>query len=284
MLSVSCTIHMCAKVTAPATRDIIMSHDDQNFPADSGVSAFGTLALQVVSVLSTRQSGQHANQARPYIRSILDRRLTTKAYFNPSDTLDELRAFRLKDEAIIDNYIPDAARSMGQKWVENDLGFAEVTIASARLQSLLTEVEFLNPDTHHPYDRDLEILFVACEDEQHTLGSFVAAAQLRRRGAIVERLCGEPDAVIRDRMMTGNYDAVLFSSSRSQDLEKIADLVTYSKQRMPRPPLFAMGGILLGTFGNIKRLTGVDLVTNDVDTVVSYCEQRSTQRLRQAQK
>ncbi len=275
--------HVC-QVMAPAMRDIIMSHDDQNFPFDSGVSAFGSLALQVVSVLSTRQSDQHANQARPYIRSILDRRLTTKAYFNPSDTLEELRAFRLNDEVIIDSYIPDAARSIGQKWVQNDLGFAEVTIASTRLQSLLTEVEYLNPDTHHPYDRDLEFLFVSCENEQHTLGSFVAAAQLRRRGVTVERLCGEPENLIQSRMLTGNYDAVLFSTSRSQDLEKIANLVRYSKQRMSQAPMFALGGILLETFSNVKRLTGVDLVTNDVDMVVSYCEQRSTQFLRRAQK
>ncbi|WP_050930606.1 hypothetical protein [Aestuariivita boseongensis] len=261
-----------------------MAHDDQTFPKDSGVSAFGSLALQVVSVLSTRHLDQHANQARPHIRSILDRRLTTRAHFNAGDALEELRAFRLNDGMIIDKYIPDAARSMGDKWLENELGFAEVTIASVRLQSLLSEVEHVNPDTYHPCDRDLDVLMIACEDEQHTLGSCVAALQLRRRGAIVDRLCGEPDSVIKSRMQEGNYDAVLFSSSRSQDLEKIADLVNFAKTSLAHPPFLALGGILLETFGNIKRLTGVDLVTSDVDTVVTHCEQRSAQLLRQAQK
>ena len=259
-----------------------MPHDDQNFPQNSGVSAFGSLALQVVSVLSTRQSHTHANQALPYIRSILDRRLLTRTHFNASDTLMELRGFRLDDTAIIDSYIPDAARSMGEKWVNNDLGFAEVTIASVRLQSLLAEVELIDPDTFHPYSRDVDILFVACEDEQHTLGSFVAASQLRRRGAAVERLCGEPDSVIQDRMIEGKYDAVLFSTSRAQDLEKIAALVNFAHQELSAPPIFVLGGILLETFGNIKRLTGVDLVTNDVEMVVSYCEQRSTELPSQA--
>ncbi len=261
-----------------------MSHDDQTFPFNSGVSAFGTLALQVVSVLGTRQTGQHANQARPYIRGILDRRLTTKAHFNPSDALDELRAFRLSDEVIIDQYIPDAARAIGARWVQNDLSFADVTIASTRLQSLMIEIEYLNSDIHHLSDRNLEILFVACESEQHTLGTFVAAAQLRRRGVMVERLCGEPDNVIQNRMMTGNYDAILFSSSRSQDLEKIAELVRYANQHMPQAPIFVLGGIVLEKIGNVKRLTGVDLVTNDIDMVVSHCELRSTQFLRRAQK
>lgn len=259
-----------------------MAHDDQGFPPDSGVSAFGSLAQQVVSVLSTRQSRTFANQARPHIRSILDRRLLTKTHFNPSETLTELRAFRLSDCSIIDNYIPEAAREMGVKWVRNDLGFAEVTIASVRLQSLLTEVEFINPDAPHPYPRELDILFVTCEGEQHTLGSFVAAAQLRRRGAVVERLCADADSVIEDRMLSGKYDAVLFSTSRAQDLEKIADLVNFAKAQMSSPPFFVLGGILLGTFGNIKRLTGVDLVTNDVDVVVSSCERQSTEFRKQA--
>ncbi len=259
-----------------------MAHDDQNFPEASGVSAFGSLALQVVSVLSTRQSGQHSSQARPYIRSILDKRLTTRAHFNPTDTLEELRAFRLSDEVILNSYIPEAAQSIGEKWVKNELGFADVTIASVRLQSLLAEIEFMGPEGHMMSDTQFDVLMVTCEGEQHTLGSFVAAAQFRRQGAIIDRLCGEPDAVIHNRIAENTYDAVMFSSSRGQDLEKIANIVSYAKQNMAAPPLFALGGIVLGRYGNLKRLTGVDLVTSDVDMVVSYCGQRSTHPLIQA--
>ena len=261
-----------------------MAHDDQNFPESSGVSAFGSLALQVVSVLNTRQAGSQGSLVQPYIQSILDQRLTSKSYFNPADTLEELRALRLSDEHIIDGHIPDAARAVGEKWVQNDLGFAEVTIASVRLQSLLTEVAFLNPDTLPIHDCPLDVLIVTCEGEQHTLGCFVVAAQLRRRGAVVETLCGEHADVIRHRVMENGYDAVLFSSSRPQDLETISDIVSYSKTNLVDPPLFALGGIILETNKNTERLAGVDLVCNDVDTVISLCEQRSTPPQQQAAK
>lgn len=259
-----------------------MAHDDQTFPGNSGVSAFGSLAIQVVSVLNARQAGEQANQARPYIRSILDRRLTSKAYFNPTDALEELRAFRLSDDMIIDSYIPEAARSIGQKWVDNELGFADVTIASTRLQSLLTEVEFLNPEQPPQYDCSSDVLVVTCRKEQHTLGAMVASAQLRKRGAMVETMSGETDDAVLQRILAGSHDAILFSCSRSEDLETISQTVTYCRQHMPFVPLFALGGIILGRFGNIKRRTGVDLVTNDVDIVVSFCAQRSTRPLKQA--
>jgi methylmalonyl-CoA mutase cobalamin-binding subunit len=267
-------IHMRPNATTPAKRDGIMPHDDHRFSTAHGVSAFGTLAMEVVSVLNARQAAVQVNQARPYIRSILDRRLMTKAYFNPSDALSELRALRLSDAAIIDNYIPEAARSIGQKWAQDELGFADVTIASVRLQSLLTEVEFLNPDDHLPAERTLDILIVACEGEQHTLGCFVAAAQLRRRGATVETMCGQPEDVIRSRILRNDYDAILFSCSRRRHLETISGIVIDIRSRMSEPPLFAIGGIILSKTRGIKRLTGADLVTSDVDVVVEQCEQR----------
>lgn len=259
-----------------------MAHDDQSFPIKSGVSAFGSLAVQVVSVLNSRQAGLHANQARPYIRSILDRRLTTKAYFNPADALEELRAFRLTDTMIVDSYIPEAARSIGKKWVDNELSFADVTIAAARLQSLLTEVEFINPERPPSCDCSLDALVVTCERDQHTLGSLVVAAQLRRTGAMVETLCGEPDDIVRNSIASGAHDAVLFSCSRPEDLETISQTVTYCRQQMSSPPFFVLGGIVVDGLGSIKRRSGVDLVTNDVDMVVAYCAQRSARPRMQA--
>lgn len=259
-----------------------MAHDDFGFHDQTSEGAFGSLALQVVSVLKARHAQTQAKQARPHIRSILDRRLTTRAHFNPSDTLDELRALRLSDAEIIDYYIPEAARAIGEKWVDNSLGFADVTIASVRLQSLLTEVEFLRPETSPGFDLPIDVLVVVGEHEQHTLGAFVIAAQLRRRGAIVETLCGEPEKEIRRRILMAHYDAVLFSSSRTQDLDSIAGTVSYVRDMTAEAPVFALGGIVLGKVGNIQRRTGMDLVSNDVDKLVSFCEQRSIRHPEQA--
>lgn len=259
-----------------------MARDDMNFLNSGGVSAFGSLAREVVSVISARQAQSHANAARPYQGGPLDRRLTSRSMFSPEAALAELREMNLSDARIIDWYIPEAARAVGEKWVRNDLGFAEVTIATTRLHSLLAEVEYVNPAAAMSAPPRYDVLVVTCEKEQHTLGSFVAAAQLRRMGACVETLCGESEAAILTRILSNEYDAVLFSCSRAQDLETISRVVIDSKTRMPGATVFALGGIVLDRTSNLKQLTGVDLVTCDVEMVVTACEQRFGNTLRQA--
>ncbi len=256
-----------------------MAHDDQTMAGRLGSGAFGTLAMEVVSVLKARQAAAPADREQPYARAVLDKRITSRAPFNPTEILSELRALRLSDDSIIGRYIPDAARTVGARWVANEMGFAEVTIASARLQSLLTEVAISDPEAGVHMDCPFDLLIVACEKEQHTLGCFVTAAQLRRRGAMVETLCSEPSDVISSRILDADYDAVLFSCSRSQDLESIREIIHCCHQQMSAPPAFVLGGIVLNSVGNLRRLTGVDLISDDVDTVVTFCEQRSIRSL-----
>ena len=259
-----------------------MAHDDQTFPERSGVSAFGSLAMEVVSVLNARQVGHHANRARPYIRTMLDRRLTAKASFSAADVLEELRALKLSDIDIIDHYIPDAARAMGARWLGNEIGFADVTIAGARLQSLLAEIEFDNPAGGQDTDCPFDVLVVSGEREQHTLGLFVAAAQLRRRGAVVETICGAAFEDVGHRIRKSDFDAVLISSSRPQDLENINRLAIETKADIPAAPIFALGGIVTEATRDFGRLGGLDLITSEIELVLKACARKSTRQPKRA--
>jgi hypothetical protein len=268
----------------PTAAGCDMAHDDQQFQTLIDKTAFGALAMEVVSVLKARQTGTASLSYHDYARSLLDRRLMTRAHFNPADALEELRALRLSDANIIDVLIPQAARTIGEKWVTSELGFAEVTIGSVRLQSLLTEVEFISPEAplepicHH------DILIVSREAEQHTLGSFVAAAQLRRCGARVDTMCGERDEDIEDAIKTGDYDAVLFSSSRRRDIDAVEKIAQHAKSVLSDPPLFVLGGLVTEKMEAIDAWGNIDLFTSNVDRVMEYCEQRSTRLLSRARK
>lgn len=265
-----------------------MAHDDQTFPERSGVSAFGSLAAEVLSVLTSRHvkdtgPGILANHESPFAHSILERRITTRSHFNAADLLEELRALRLSDVDIVDHCIPQAARGIGLKWEHNEMGFAEVTIASSRLQSLLTQIEFVNPACEPMLDCPFDILLVAPPNEQHTIGCFVAAAQLRRRGAIVETMCGHGFDMVLARLESCEYDAVLISGSRPRDLEMIQRLAIDSKTTNAiSAPLFVLGGIVLDKVEGLDSLPGIDLVTSDVDVVIQACEQRSIHPYRRA--
>ena len=57
-----------------------------------------------------------------------------------TDIVQRLRDMGISDHAIIDHYIPETARRLGADWVADRLGFADVTIGSAKLQSMLREL------------------------------------------------------------------------------------------------------------------------------------------------
>lgn len=255
-----------------------MAHDDQKHwtaqDPRASLEAVGHLARQVVTVLNERQ-GRQQHAARPYISNILDRRVSSRAAFDAVEVLSELRGFRLTDDMIVDSYIPTAARNIGERWTRSEIGFADVTIASARLQSLLTEVAYCDDIGGAVSLNPPKMLVVMGANEQHTLGGFVAAAQLRRSGAMVDVICAEEWPDVMHRIVQGSYDAVLFSSSRRSALESIGKIVLQTRETVPHAPVFALGGIILAYCVTPERVTHVDLVTNDVKKVVALCAERS---------
>jgi hypothetical protein len=252
-----------------------MAHDDQNARGmGRDIAAFRDLAREVMSQLSQRSGETLPGVPRTDVLEFLDARMLARDGFDCAAVLDDLRSFNLTDRTIIDCYIPAAARRIGEGWVQSDLGFAEATIASVRLQSLLSEIAYSSPDCAIVRTTPIDALVVTLAGDQHTLGGFVAAAQLRRRGASVEISCGETPSSIENRVISGDYDVIMFSCSRSRDLEIIAQVIKNIRRRANNGPVFALGGIVLGICLNIDRLTKADLVTSDIDQVVKWCEQR----------
>lgn len=252
-----------------------MAHDDQNARGmGRDLAAFRDLAREVMSQLSKRPGPAQPGVPRRDVLDFLAARMLARDSFDCAAVLDDLRAFNLNDRTIIDCYIPAAAERIGEAWVQSDLGFAEATIASVRLQSLLSEIVYSSPDCAAVRDTPIDALVVTLSGDQHTLGGFVAAAQLRRRGASVEISCGETPSGIEDRVIGGDYDVIMFSCSRTRDLETIAQVIKNIRHRAPSAPVFALGGLVLGICRNIDRLTKADVVTSDIDQVVKSCEQR----------
>jgi NAD(P)-dependent dehydrogenase (short-subunit alcohol dehydrogenase family) len=88
-----------------------------------------------------------------------------------------------------DAYIPAAAQHLGSNWVSDRLCFAEVTIATARLQALVRAIgtRWGGDPAHLPGRRS--VLMIVPDTEQHTLGAVVATGQMRRMG-LSEDLAG----------------------------------------------------------------------------------------------
>ena len=231
------------------------------------------LASQVISMLRERQTTGPSG-ARQIIVDYLVRAVTTPAGFDAPLVMEEMRAYRLTVDTIIDLYIPQAAEHLGEMWVTSDIDFASVTVGALRLQALLGEASAELSHIAHPSHDALHALVVVPEGEQHFLGASVVAAQLRRLGCDVSISISESAKQIAMRASYDEPDMVLISCARAAALESVAPTVNKIRSNAARRPVVALGGALRGDADGIKEKTGVDLVTNTAKDVVSFCMKR----------
>ncbi|MBV2359372.1 cobalamin B12-binding domain-containing protein [Thalassococcus sp. CAU 1522] len=238
-------------------------------------SPFGVsvLASTVISVLNGKQDDVARSMRNSVVRSLVRSTLRAGA-FNAEVLLNDLRDSRIEPNDIVDLYIPEAARALGEMWVEDAIGFAKVTIATARLQGLLTLLAPPWAAVANDQAEAINTLLILQADDSHTLGPHVATAQLRRLGASVRLLFGPDERTIVRVLRDDPYDLIMFSCSRADALAPIAQMVKRVRAELNGAPPIALGGLVLGLAERVKERTGVDLVTNDVRVAFKLCERK----------
>ncbi|SHH62133.1 hypothetical protein [Marivita hallyeonensis] len=250
-------------------------HSDDRTSSDENRPDISSLASAVISVLSDKGDEGVQTIRNSVVQKLIDASLRP-GVFNAEELLEDLRDRRISADQIVDIYIPQAANEMGQMWVEDAIGFAKVTIATARLQGMLTLLA--PPWSAKPSDagHDTNILLLLQGDDSHTLGPHVATAQLRRMGPSVRIMFGaSADTVIRT-LSEESYDMILFSGSRPDSLASISKMVKRIRTGVLSPPPMVLGGIVLNLADGVKEKTDVDLVTNDVKVALKLCEKKKS--------
>ena len=248
------------------------SSDDRSLETDARASV-SALASAVISVLSDRGEEAPASIRSGVVQKLVKASLRDGA-FNAEKLLHDLADNRVENDQIVDIYVPEAARLLGELWTDDAIGFAKVTIGVARLQGLLTLLA--PPWAARPSDASegLNILFVLQSEDSHTLGPHVATAQLRRMGANVRLLFGPDSETLVKVLADDTYDLLLFSCSRTDALETVAKMVKRVRAGSGMAPPIALGGIVLNLTDRVKEKTGVDLVTGDVRVAFKLCERK----------
>ncbi|WP_052249768.1 cobalamin-dependent protein [Tateyamaria sp. ANG-S1] len=231
------------------------------------------LASEVISILNDRQ-GVSSSGARQVALDYLVRAVIKRVEFDARLVLDEMGAYRLTHDALIDIYIPKAAEHLGALWMTSDLDFAAVTIGALRLQALLGEAAQSVSRGQVDMTNILHALVVVPESEQHFLGASVVAAQLRRLGCDVRVSINESQQQVVDRVVHDHPDMVLFSCARAVGLETVCGTVKKIRHNGDPVPVLALGGAFSGLTDGIKKQTGVDLVTNTAKDVVGFTTKR----------
>jgi MerR family transcriptional regulator, light-induced transcriptional regulator len=176
---------------------------------------------------------------------------------------------------IVDLYVPEVARRLGQDWHDNRRSFSDVTIGAARLQGLLRELAGRWEDGLW---RDLDcpaVAVVVLENEFHTLGAVVLSQQLRRLGVSVQLIVGQSEAEIIQCVAQDRFDAILVSVSRSECLASLRKLVEKLRRASVHPTQVVVGGAAIGDEGEIRILTGADHVATDAGEALIKCGLKS---------
>ena len=253
-----------------------MSTDDQSNPRGvqrSRPDTVDALASTVISVLRGRQATS-LDGLRQFVLDHILRAILHPGAFVPDAVLIELRGYRLTVDAIIDLYVPTAARLLGDKWEDDRINFAQVTVGAMRLQSLLAEASAEATLHSKPSQNHLTGLVLIPQGEQHFLGASVLAGQLRRLGCDVNMSYDEDFGSLSARLVADMPDMILITSARRETLESVANTVQIVRKISPQPPLLVVGGAMQVPAEDVIELTGADLVTNVADEAVAHCVKR----------
>ncbi|NSX53464.1 cobalamin B12-binding domain-containing protein [Parasulfitobacter algicola] len=242
-----------------------VQYDDQ-----TGFDNVDALASRVISELARR----HSND-RTYPIDVFVQKLCHVAQLGDAAATDRLfediNASGITPEEIVDCYIPQSARFLGDQWLNDRLGFADVTIGCARLQKMLRTVPEQYDSKKYPTVRHFNALMIVPQDDDHTLGAMVATDQLRRMGGSVHLSLGQSHSEILAASECGNFDVIMISASRNDRLELILKLTDILRDSSVHLPPIVLGGTIINNARNLNSLTGVDHVTNDLHEALRLC-------------
>lgn len=226
------------------------------------------LAIQVIERLAMRRTGGVAVLKQALINRLVKTALA-KGDVSFVSLLDDFRTARVPPEEVADDYIPAVARFLGEEWLADRLGFADVTIGSNRLQGLLHALQSDWAERSSRSGRDSAVLLIVPPNEQHTLGAMVTASRLRREGVSVAIRFAPGMNDLTALLENRHFDAVLITVGSSDRVEICLKLVKTLKQMSKGSLNVAVGGGCVQAYRVLLTEAGADLVTSDVSELIS---------------
>lgn len=230
------------------------------------VASVKALASQAVTALAARRAERQSDMSRNSLQDLIDAVLAPDLGA-VNRVIARMQRSGISNEEIMGTLIPDAARRLGEGWLDDTLGFAEVTIGSARLQRGLHGLT-AKPDVDPGAPM---VLVIVPEDEHHTLGALVMAEQLRRAGVSVTLCIGEQSQVAVEKVATGRYRAILISVAALEKLSAVRQLVDDLRRASTKKVPIVVGGAIGHIGSEVTGSTGADYAENDPYRALRLC-------------
>lgn len=224
-------------------------------------------ASEVVARLIRKETDVGAEPKRDF----LDRFIASLCSLDPTSyeaMKPELRRARISPEALVDVYLPAAARELGDMWMCDKVSFTSVTVGVSRLQAILREVSenwSAEAATGTAATRRSVVLLVLPEGENHTLGAFILASKLRRLGISVCISIGDDTAELQRILRRRQVDGVLVSLGSYENLESCRNLVKTIREGTGKGTRIVLGGAAFENGAQVAAAVNADLVTDDLN-------------------
>ncbi|MCU0907641.1 MAG: cobalamin-dependent protein [Rhodobacteraceae bacterium] len=231
-----------------------------------------SLAAQALSMVALRAAEGREAPVTPWVGRLVEAAMDG-APAPMAALVEQMRMARVPSDTIVDLLIPAAMREVGGLWSEDRAGFAQVSVASARLQSLMRDLTRAHMTMPYASVGALPqaVLVVVPDGEQHTVGAMAVASLLGRAGFEPVLSLGEPRARLRARLQSERFAAVCLSLSRRETLETAGNLVKTIRRWCGDPVKVMIGGAALAAAGHVGVDTGADAITNDLPWALRQC-------------
>ncbi|MEX0339597.1 MAG: B12-binding domain-containing protein [Arenibacterium sp.] len=192
--------------------------------------------------------------------------------------LSSLIASGVTSKEIYEHYVPDAARRLGQLWVEDRASFVDVTVGAGRLQSLYRDQA--EQGERNWLDRSIplgqSILMIIPEGEDHSLGAFVAANQFRRHGIWVRMAIGLNLDELVQLVQNGRFSMLGVTAATLKTLPQVTQMIDHLRSHIKKCPPITVGGLVVSNHDDVASRTGADVAATTVREAIEKCRLAST--------
>lgn len=234
--------------------------------------ALRSLVESALRTLASNKAGAEPKCREQWITELCEA-LMSDSETSHRTLIARLGATGVGAEDILQNYIPAAARRLGEMWLMDEASFVDVTVGASRLQALFRERG--GRETGQWTDRSIplgqSVLMVIPQFEQHSLGAFVTADNLRRHGLWVHMAVGLTHEEIVELLHSSRFAMVGITVGSEASIDLATGVIRHLRAHAAHVPPIVVGGQAAAGRREVERRTGADFVVQSAREAIERC-------------
>ncbi|MEM8571220.1 MAG: cobalamin B12-binding domain-containing protein [Pseudomonadota bacterium] len=239
-------------------------------PLSDRQSEIQALAEQALAIVADRIIAKSRPSDETYVRDLCN------AFLHPNKThqqivLSRMSACGISSPVIYEKYLPAVAHLLGERWVRDEITFVDVTKGSHRLQDVMRVYGREYVKSGNAVQNDHTAYMCVPDFENHSVGVFMAANQLRRMGVWVQLGIGVGATDIIEAARRHDFSMIGISAASNKSVAPICGLVDKLRSSLAGPTKIVIGGNIVNCGVDLLHETGADLVTCNIRDAALHC-------------